>query len=125
MIIECIELIDEYKEFIKENSYINLRGHVLPLLDLRDFFNYEKNDTIKKRENIVIVRFGALQIGLIVDELKGEFQTVIKPLGKVFRNLKGISGATILGDGRVCAILDIPILITEQIKNSNKRGRNV
>jgi two-component system chemotaxis sensor kinase CheA len=58
---------------------------------------------------------------LIVDELKGEFQTVIKPLGKIFRNLKGISGATILGDGRVSAILDIPVLLEEQIKNTNKR----
>ena len=122
MIIECIELSRDFKNFMQENSYINLRNHVLPLLDLRDFFGYEKiKNTKKHRENIVIVRFGTSKIGLVVDELKGEFQTVIKPLGKVFRNLKGISGATILGDGRVCPILDIPTLINEQIKNSNKR----
>lgn len=118
MLLECIELTDEYREFVAEHNFINLRDHVLPLLDLREFFGYEKSDNRDKKENIVVVNFGTLKVGLIVDELLGEFQTVIKPMGKIFQNLKGIGGATILGDGRVSPILDIPILL--QYANQNK-----
>ena len=118
MLLECIELTEEYKEFVAEHNFINLRDHVLPLLDLRDFFGYEKNNDPDKKENIVVVNFGTLRVGLIVDELLGEFQTVIKPMGKIFQNLQGIGGATILGDGRVSPILDIPILL--QYANQNK-----
>jgi two-component system chemotaxis sensor kinase CheA len=109
MIDECIELNSQYKTEIIENNYINLRGSILPLLDLREFFNTGKSNT--KRENIIIVNFAGNKIGLIVDELHGEFQTVIKPLGKIFRNVKGIGGATILGSGQVAMILDIPMLM--------------
>ena len=117
MLLECIELTPEYKQFAKENNFINLRDHVLPLLDLRDFFGYDKNARKEHKENIVVVNFGILKIGLIVDELLGEFQTVIKPIGKIFQNLKGIGGATILGDGKVSPILDIPMLLQYANKN--------
>jgi two-component system chemotaxis sensor kinase CheA len=109
MIVECIELNEQYKKEILENNYINLRGNILPLLDLREFFDTGKANT--KRENIVIVTFGGNTIGLLVDELHGEFQTVIKPLGRVFRNVKGIGGSTILGSGQVAMILDVPMLM--------------
>jgi two-component system chemotaxis sensor kinase CheA len=109
MIDECIELNTQHKAEIVENNYINLRGNILPLLDLRDFFDTGKLGV--KRENIIIVNFASKKVGLIVDELHGEFQTVIKPLGKIFRNVKGIGGATILGSGQVAMILDIPMLI--------------
>ena len=49
----------------------------------------------------------------MVDSLLGEFQTVIKPLGKIFQELKGVSGATILGSGEVAVILDVPNLIQQ------------
>lgn len=111
MILECKELTDELKYSVEEDSFINLRDHVLPILDLKQFFGYNLPKSQIKKENIVIVSFGMLKIGLIVDELLGEFQTVIKPMGKVFENLKGISGATILGNGTVTPILDIPILL--------------
>jgi two-component system chemotaxis sensor kinase CheA len=51
----------------------------------------------------------------VVDELMGEFQTVIKPLGKLFENLKCIGGSTILGSGEVALILDVPMLIQRAI----------
>ena len=50
------------------------------------------------------------QVGILVDSLHGEFQTVIKPLGKLFQNLKGISGTTVLGSGEVALILDVGML---------------
>jgi len=119
MLLECIELTEDYKEFIKEHNFINLRDHVLPLLNLKEYFNYPVSSDSTKKENIVVVNFGTQKIGLIVDELLGEFQTVIKPMGKIFKNLKGIGGATILGDGRVSPILDIPVLL--QYENQRKK----
>lgn len=124
MIVECIELTKDYKAEIANNSYINLRGNVLPLLDMRSFFRLEHIAGVGSRENIVIVRFGNSVVGLIVDELVGEFQTVIKPLGKVFRNAKGIGGSTILGNGQVSLILDIPMLLQYVNQLSEKHKSN-
>jgi two-component system chemotaxis sensor kinase CheA len=86
-----------------------MRGEVLPFVRLRDQFDVKT--TAGKRENIVVVQYGGLKAGFVVDELMGEFQTVIKPLGNVFRHLKGISGSTILGTGEVALILDVPALV--------------
>ena len=116
MIHECIELTQEDKDDIEKDKFINLRDHILAVLDLRKFFKYEFEKSY--RENIVIVSFGSLKVGLIVDEVLGEFQTVIKPMNAVFKNLKGIGGATILGNGKVAPILDIPVLL----KYANKYG---
>jgi len=74
----------------------------------------------EQRDNIVVVRFGGNKAGFVVDELLGEHQTVIKPLGKVFQNLKGISGATILGSGEVAMIIDIPEMVKRIIHRDNK-----
>ncbi|HEX5392429.1 MAG TPA: chemotaxis protein CheA [Rhodocyclaceae bacterium] len=64
-----------------------------------------------KRENVVVVQYAGHRAGLVVENLMGEFQTVIRPLGMVFSGLHGISGFTLLGDGRVALILDVPGLV--------------
>jgi two-component system chemotaxis sensor kinase CheA len=95
----------------------------LPLLNVSDYFHEKKTET--KRENIVVVQYAGRRFGFIVDELYGEFQTVIKPLGRVFSNLRGISGATILGSGNVALILDIPVLgshVANLASNQSKSG---
>lgn len=107
MVVECIEL-DE-KLAATGRSYINLRGEVLPYLQLRDQFR-EAGES-GRRESIVVVQFAGRKAGLVVDKLMGEFQTVIRPLGKIFSNLKGISGTTVLGSGEVALILDVPALV--------------
>ena len=61
--------------------------------------------------NVVVVRYADKKAGLIVGTLLGEFQTVIKPLNKMFSQVKCISGSTILGSGDVALILDVPALI--------------
>ncbi len=109
MVVECLELSKNYKDEMHENDYINLRGHILPLLPIREFFSEDENEL--KRDNIIVTQFGGYKVGILVDMLLGEFQTVIKPLGKIFKNLKGISGATILGSGEVALILDVPALM--------------
>ncbi|HED40385.1 MAG TPA: chemotaxis protein CheA, partial [Chromatiales bacterium] len=111
MVFECVELSDAERIEARKQNYINLRDEVLPLMRLRDSFNIKGDNS--GRENIVVVQCGGLKAGLIVDELRGEFQTVIKPLGRIFQGLKGISGSTILGSGEVAVILDVPGLIKQ------------
>jgi two-component system chemotaxis sensor kinase CheA len=60
---------------------------------------------------VVIVQYAGEKAGLVVDTLLGEFQTVIKPLGVLFKHLRGIGGSTILGTGEVALILDVPALV--------------
>lgn len=110
MVVECIEISDKEKTEMHGNNYINLRGSILPLLNIGAFFDEQKNEDA--RANIVVVHYAGRRYGFIVDELFGEFQTVIKPLGKIFHALRGISGATILGSGTVALILDVPMLIS-------------
>jgi two-component system chemotaxis sensor kinase CheA len=109
MVLECIELSDADRKAADTRNYVNLRGEVLPFVRLRDQF--EVDAAAGKRENIVVVQYGGQKAGFVVDELMGEFQTVIKPLGSVFRHLRGISGSTILGTGEVALILDVPALV--------------
>ena len=91
------------------NEFINLRGEMLPLLDVRQILKEAPSHT--RRKNIVIVYFGRKMVGLLVDELLGEHQTVIKSLGDVFKNLPAISGGSILGSGEIALIFDIARLI--------------
>lgn len=117
MVAECVALSANERQAARQRGYLNLRGAVLPLARLRDQFEVEGEEA--RRENVVVVRYGARQAGLVVDELLGEFQTVIKPLGQLFGNVKGISGSTILGSGEVALILDVPSLIQHAIENEN------
>jgi len=114
MIQECIELDDEVKDNMNGNQFINLRGEILPLLDVREYFNEEPSSV--KRENVVIVKYADQSVGLKVDELYGEHQTVIKPLGETFHQVPGISGGSILGSGEVSLIVDVPSLIDYKLK---------
>ena len=111
MVQECLELSDEDRRASHERSYIDLRGEVLPLVFLRQHFN--AGGSAGRRENVVVVRCAEHKAGLVVDELQGEFQTVIKPLGKLFSGLRGIGGSTILGNGAVALILDVPALVQQ------------
>ena len=99
------------RDALAHRGYINLRGEVLPLLRLREHFEF--TGASPRRENIVVVHYAGQKAGLVVDELMGEFQTVIKPLGKLFSRIKGIAGSTILGTGEVALILDVPSLVQQ------------
>ncbi len=112
MVVECLDLVDAQGN--QHRGYLSLRGEVLPLLWLRRVFAAGDVDT-EVRQSVVVVHHNGRKAGLVVDQLLGEFQTVIKPLGEVFRRLSGISGATILGSGDVALILDVPALIQHAI----------
>lgn len=109
-VVECLELTTAQREEVRCRSFINLRGEVLPFIRLREHFQVAGETG--RRENIVVVNYSGNKAGLIVDELLGEYQTVIKPLGKLFSKLNGISGSTILGTGNVALILDVASLLS-------------
>ena len=109
MVQECVELAESERAAARQHQILNLRGEVLPLIFLRSHFGLDAGQN--RREIVVVVRCAGYKAGLVVDELQGEFQTVIKPLGKLFSGLRGVSGSTILGDGSVALILDVQSLI--------------
>ena len=104
-VVECIE----HKNLSGDRNFLNLRGEALPFIRLRELF--EVDGDLPPRESIVVVQFGGQRAGIVVDQLMGEFQTVIKPLGRLFANLRGIGGSTILGSGEVALILDVAALV--------------
>lgn len=120
MVSECIELEKGEQKDTGMHGYINLRDEVLPYLRLNDYFEEEKN--VKDNESIVVVKYGTNTAGFVVDELLGELQTVIKPMGKILQNLKGVSGATILGSGDVAIILDVPNLVQKATQTRMGEG---
>jgi len=105
-----LDMIEECVEFSTEvgHDYTNLRGQVLPFIRFRDLFDVAGSPP--RRESIVVVNYAGQKVGLVVDALLGEFQTVIKPLGKMFNQVKGISGSSILGNGEVALIIDVSAL---------------
>ncbi|HTH59399.1 MAG TPA: chemotaxis protein CheA, partial [Paraburkholderia sp.] len=105
-----LEMVDECIEFNDKDGrdYTNLRGNVLPLIRLREFFGLDSVPL--KRQSVVVIKHAELRAGLVVDGLIGEFQTVIKPLSPVFSRVRCISGSTILGSGDVALIIDVPAL---------------
>jgi two-component system chemotaxis sensor kinase CheA len=106
---ECLELSLEEDLRSRGRSIITLRERLIPFLRLRDLFaTGTKPDTYQK---IVVVGTGAERVGLVVDQIIGNHQTVIKAMSPLHRGVASFAGATILGDGSVALILDIAQLV--------------
>ena len=112
-VVECLELPRE-RHARGAHGMISLRGEALPFLRLRDHLG--ATGLPPRRESVVVVRHAGGRAGLVVDALLGGGQAVIKPLGRLFRDLPGVSGSTILGSGRVALILDVASLIREALQ---------
>lgn len=117
MVVECIDMPPRQST----SHIVAVRGEPLPFVPLRELFDLPAREQGRARKSLVIVQYGQLRAGLLVDGLLGECQAVIKPLGRLFGKVKGLSGSTILGDGRVALILDIPHLVqhTQQQEQGN------
>jgi two-component system chemotaxis sensor kinase CheA len=112
MITECLELpADQISG--ERAGVINLRGEPLPFVRLREVFT--GGGQRPARENVVVVHRENGFAGLAVDKLLGECQAIIKPLSRLFRDVPGVSGSTILDDGRVALILDVSTLLRDVI----------
>lgn len=107
---ECVELSREQDLRSSGRCFLTLRDALVPFIRLRNLFKTEvQADSFQK---IVVVSTGAERVGLVVDQIVGQHQTVIKPLSRFHSNVHTFSGATILGDGSVALILDIGHLVT-------------
>jgi two-component system chemotaxis sensor kinase CheA len=107
-VTECTELPAEQRNS-EASGILSLRGTALPYVRLRRAFGL--SGEAPARENIVVVKMNEFHAGIAVDELLGGMQTVVKPLGRAFRGVRGIAGSTVLGDGRVGLIIDVPSLL--------------
>ncbi len=93
-------------KLVENKEVINLRGSVTPIVRLNSVLDTESTKSPDEDMVVVITRKGDQQMGLVIDELMGQQEIVIKPLGKYTNKCKLISGATILGDGEIALILD-------------------
>jgi two-component system chemotaxis sensor kinase CheA len=105
---ECIALTRAEAAATHGRNMVNVRGEIVPYVPLREAFTLAGERP--EIEQIVIARLDAGRVGFVVDRVVGEHQTVIKNLGRFYQGVTGISGATILGDGHVALILDLPQL---------------
>jgi two-component system chemotaxis sensor kinase CheA len=98
----CVEASDE--DDSESSRLLRYRGDLIPYVDLRRFFAVPGSTPAHRQ--IVVVNVQESRVGMVVDAVVGENQTVIKPLGRMYRDAVGLSGATIMGDGRVALIID-------------------
>lgn len=117
-ILECVDL--NSLNHVQGQNCVNLRGEQVPYIRLREIFSLQPNN--HSREKIVVVQFGEKRAGIVVDELHGEIQTVVKPMGPIFQALKGIGGSSLLGTGAVSLILDVQQLISFAINREHLRN---
>lgn len=108
---ECVELTRKDIEMVHGRHIIKVRDEIVPYISLKEIFNIETKD--RDIEQVVVTRMNGQRVGFVVDQVIGEHQTVIKNLGKVYQHAKGLSGATILGDGTVALILDVNQLVKD------------
>ncbi len=143
VVAECIDLPKEcrtlgYNGEPSVTGTFDLRGEVLPWLDLAAYYGHAspsvEGDAAggtsgdagpaprNGRRSLVIVRSGTQRIGVVVDRLLGEHQTVIKPLAGIFRHLQSLAGSTILGSGDVALVLDMPGLVAAAVQSARNRS---
>ena len=109
LVEECVELTELDIERSHNNRLANVRGELVPYIRLRDLFGGEgKRPPI---EQIAITTVEGKRYGFVVDGVVGQHQTVIKSLGRMYQGTRGLSGATILGDGTLALIVDVPALL--------------
>lgn len=109
LVDETIDLPPEASAELLQRGYLNIRGEALPCLDLREIV--ATAGTPPTSRFAVVIRHEGRRIGVAVDQLVGEVKAVVKPLGRLYRDTRIISGATILGDGTIALILDLPELL--------------
>lgn len=110
--IETIESVDTKEiKYVQSKEVIHLRGNVIPLIRLGKILDVEPPTNKQEDLTVVIVKKGDKLAGLVVDNLIGQLEIVIKSIGKYINNSKMISGATILGDGEIALILDVNSLV--------------
>lgn len=115
-VLESLKITSGQVQKVEDKEVIKLRDRVLPLLRIDDFFNLESSQNGSPGKDdlyIVVVGLAEKRLGLVVDSLRGQREIVIKSLGNLLKSVKGIAGATDLGDRRAILVLDVNGLIQE------------
>lgn len=108
-VTENVELHRHERARNNQRNVVAVRGELIPYLRLREMFDIDGSEP--DIEKVVIVNHEGSRLGLVVDRVLGSHQTVIQSLGRFYRNIEVVSGATIMGDGRVALILDVTGLV--------------
>ena len=106
---ECVELPKEEINRASGRAILRIRDELVPFLSLDTLFGFERSEAADRR--VVITTVEGRRLGLVVDEVIGQHQTVVKPLSVYHRGIEGLAGSTILGDGSVALILDAVALV--------------
>lgn len=123
IIDECVELKREEAEVSRERSMMTFRGEAFTYISLRDILGI--GGKLPDIEKVILVNVRGRKTGFSVDQVIGQHQTVIKTLSRVYGNVEGISGATILGDGTVALILDVNQLVSVSRHESKKKDQTI
>ncbi|MEZ4528496.1 MAG: chemotaxis protein CheA [Desulfobacterales bacterium] len=115
---ECMELSRGDAEKARRQNLIPFRGEIISYISLREYFG--AGGKSPDMERVVVMENRGCRVGIGVDRIVGQHQTVIKSLGKFYRNIKSMSGATILGDGSVALILDVEQIVQSMQKKAER-----
>lgn len=116
---ECVELDAAERQRESGRTMLCIREHLVPFLDLDVVFG--RDPSTETRRRVVIVKADGQRLGLVVDDILGQHQTVIKTLSQYHRDVEGFAGATILGDGSVALIIDVATLTRRALAERAER----
>jgi len=125
-IVESIQIQDDMVNMVGgKGETFKLRDEYIPIIKLHDIFGVELDEPVKLKDGLlVVVEVNSTHVGLFVDELLGQQQVVIKSLESNYKKIEGFSGATILGDGSVALIIDMPGIVTLNQKLESKSDKS-
>lgn len=118
-VLESLLLTEKDIRTVERKEVIQLRESTLPLLGLDAFFGIERRGERHGEFYVVVVGVAEKRLGIVVDDLLGQQDIVIKSLGEVFRRFRGISGAADLGDQRTILVLDVGGMVNEAMRSGN------
>jgi two-component system chemotaxis sensor kinase CheA len=118
---ECVELTQRDIDAANGKHLANIRGEIIPYIRLSEYLQMRTDRP--EREQVMVAETEQGRFGFVVDQVLGDHQTVIKNLGRLYRNVQVVSGATILGDGTVALILDLHRLAQNAIRNTSTSPR--
>jgi two-component system chemotaxis sensor kinase CheA len=118
---EAIALDETHVRALESRELLSVRGASLPIARLQRLFGMQRPQTGHRRAFVVIAQVADRRLGLVVDELVGQRDIVIKPLGKSLAGTRGFAGATELGDQRVALVIDVAALIEEVLASAETR----
>jgi two-component system chemotaxis sensor kinase CheA len=122
-VIETIKVANDEITTIEGHEVINLRGEILSLVRLNEFVGIASDLESNMKIPVVVVGYGNRKIGMMVDYLEGKQEIVIKSLEQNYKTVEGLAGASILGDGSICLILDIASMINKVISDQDVLSR--